>query len=532
MLLSSRVDTINRYERAGIAGDLRKYVRDATLLKNKTEMSEDQYKSLCKEIWQRQKAALSASLSPSMLSLPMSEDAQRRENRRRRREDLTFVAGDKSPGHVSTSPHSSDFDDSDSDNSDFADLEEKLKARAESSNRNLSSASTGQSGATSSTSAGGQKNVDDEKALRELTSVLDTSLSSSDSTAAGAGGGGAGGGVASETAAAAAAKHRVKVTGINDAFNDPVKGAEDSMMSPSDPKKVSFAWDAPARVVKRITRVIDKTGKESIRVEFIFSEQEVHRVEALNRRLRRERQIKRLNSPFLLTQQAALKEGNAQSLGGGGLKKRLKDDEGDDDDNNSDSEQQFVSPTMTINLAKLKSSANQYKQSEGFSRMFGDDVDEEQMFLMKSSSSRSVSVASQINYRTPRISFAARLEKEVLELWNLKGAKVFWFPVDRGLYPSYYTLIEHPISLMDIREKVVKYCYETAAALVADVELMASNAEKFNGKDHFVTSLGWKLVSHLKESLDHDRKHFGAEKDVIALMENAIRKKKAQLQVT
>ena len=136
---------------------------------------------------------------------------------------------------------------------------------------------------------------------------------------------------------------------------------------------------------------------------------------------------------------------------------------------------------------------------------------------------------SLVNSRIPRVSFAVRLEKEVMELWRTKLANVFWYPVNFMDAPGYYSRIQHPICLSDIREKIASYQYETAAALIDDVTLMASNSESYNGPNSSITLLAFKLVEKLKTSLRHELDHLGPELDSILFTEEAIRRKKVYL---
>lgn len=128
------------------------------------------------------------------------------------------------------------------------------------------------------------------------------------------------------------------------------------------------------------------------------------------------------------------------------------------------------------------------------------------------------------NCRLPRVELAARFEDDILSLWHKPKSAVFHFPVSRDVV-GYYDVIKNPISLMDIREKIAEYKYSTAKALLDDVQLMAENAEKFNGLNSDISKRANSLVHQLKESLNHDRIHFGAEGDTIKILEEAIQKK-------
>jgi hypothetical protein len=157
------------------------------------------------------------------------------------------------------------------------------------------------------------------------------------------------------------------------------------------------------------------------------------------------------------------------------------------------------------------------------------DQEDANMYSSKlaAKSTKRNSVTTPLSYRLPRAALAARLEKELFDLWTSKNAGFFHFPVGRDV-PLYHDKVSTPISLSDIREKIAHYRYETAAAMIQDVELMARNAAAFNGPQHIIALAANKLVDKLRVSVNHEAVHFGAERDTIRLMEEAIRKKNVQ----
>jgi len=128
------------------------------------------------------------------------------------------------------------------------------------------------------------------------------------------------------------------------------------------------------------------------------------------------------------------------------------------------------------------------------------------------------------NYRLPRVELAARFEKDILDLWDMKKSHVFRFPVPKDV-AGYYDVISNPMCLMDIREKIAEYKYLTAKSLLDDVTLIAENAEKFNGVNSEIAKYGLKLVARLKNNLSHEFIHFGPEGDTVRILEEAIQKK-------
>lgn len=131
-------------------------------------------------------------------------------------------------------------------------------------------------------------------------------------------------------------------------------------------------------------------------------------------------------------------------------------------------------------------------------------------------------------YRMPHVNFAARLEKELMEIWASKKAFEFREPVPREI-PGYYEKIKYPICLLDIRDKIAEYRYTSIKDLMNDMNLMAQNSQLFNGPSNQLTKNAFFLVEKLRENLDHDRNFFGAQKDTLRILEDAIKKKFIQL---
>jgi len=273
----------------------------------------------------------------------------------------------------------------------------------------------------------------------------------------------------------------------------------------------------PRRAVKRVSRIVRSDGSESVRIELIFIDSEVDRVERLSYRSKIDRETKRYANSSQSSEAAA-----AVAL---------------DDDDALDFLPTSVN-AMKINLTKLRQALDQNNALKKKEAAVAEG--NEQLLIIRGTGnscsegksagkSSKRTLLSLVNSRIPRVSFAVRLEKEVMELWRTKLANVFWYPVNFMDAPGYYSRIQHPICLSDIREKIASYQYETAAALIDDVTLMASNSESYNGPNSSITLLAFKLVEKLKTSLRHELDHLGPELDSILFTEEAIRRKKVYL---
>lgn len=87
-----------------------------------------------------------------------------------------------------------------------------------------------------------------------------------------------------------------------------------------------------------------------------------------------------------------------------------------------------------------------------------------------------------IRDRRPHVIFAERLEEIRSKVESRPHAGPFLKAVNRRVIPRYYEVIHNPVDLSLMRDRINKYEYRTADALVKDFELMKNNAIKFNGE--------------------------------------------------
>jgi hypothetical protein len=84
-----------------------------------------------------------------------------------------------------------------------------------------------------------------------------------------------------------------------------------------------------------------------------------------------------------------------------------------------------------------------------------------------------------IRERRPHVIFAKRLEDVRSEVESRPSAGPFLKPVSRKDFPKYYEIVSHPMDLSTIRDKISKYEYRTADAMLKDFQLMKTNCVKF-----------------------------------------------------
>lgn len=124
--------------------------------------------------------------------------------------------------------------------------------------------------------------------------------------------------------------------------------------------------------------------------------------------------------------------------------------------------------------------------------------------------------------RMPHIAFAVKIESVLMDIWRLKIAWDFLYPVDGSIVKGYYEKIKNPICLADIREKTARCQYVTVRAFLEDLHLMVKNAISYNGPDSPIAKNAESIYKFALDAVEHERKLLGAHKDTFAILEDAI----------
>lgn len=153
-----------------------------------------------------------------------------------------------------------------------------------------------------------------------------------------------------------------------------------------------------------------------------------------------------------------------------------------------------------------------------------------------------------------QIQFAAELEKKLLEVW--RSAAIFKEPVAASSAQGYYERIKNPICLLDIRNKIgwslliptpmflcamllwlpplphsscspspAKFEYTSVREVLDDFDLMAANAETYNGKNHPIAKQAGKVRDTMVFLLMHKFNTLGRDLDELSQLEIAIKKR-------
>lgn len=85
---------------------------------------------------------------------------------------------------------------------------------------------------------------------------------------------------------------------------------------------------------------------------------------------------------------------------------------------------------------------------------------------------------------------------------KIDQTKIFHKPVKKKDYPDYYTIIEKPIDLYEIKNKTKRSEYKNREQFVGDFNLLLKNSEIYNGDTHEVTKQALKIYEHASEKLD------------------------------
>lgn len=110
-----------------------------------------------------------------------------------------------------------------------------------------------------------------------------------------------------------------------------------------------------------------------------------------------------------------------------------------------------------------------------------------------------------IRDRRPHVIFAEKLESIRAQVELRPHAGPFVKPVNRRLIPRYYEVISNPTDLSTMRDRISRYEYRTADALVKDFELMKSNAIKFNTAESSIAKEAIAIYEFVRDQIQASR---------------------------
>jgi hypothetical protein len=83
--------------------------------------------------------------------------------------------------------------------------------------------------------------------------------------------------------------------------------------------------------------------------------------------------------------------------------------------------------------------------------------------------------------------------KHILEEFMKLEVDPFLELVPKAEYPDYYKIIEHPISLKEIKQKIEKLQYSQIDDFKSDIQLMLANCLKYNVPTSYLGKLAVSL---------------------------------------
>ena len=78
----------------------------------------------------------------------------------------------------------------------------------------------------------------------------------------------------------------------------------------------------------------------------------------------------------------------------------------------------------------------------------------------------------------------------------------FWEPVTDEVAPGYSELIDTPVDLSKIEEKLENRSYISRAKFVEDFHIMVDNCEEYNGEESEYTTMARSILRHFYRQLD------------------------------
>ena len=270
------------------------------------------------------------------------------------------------------------------------------------------------------------------------------------------------------------------------------------------------------KVVKRVTRRFLDDGTEKIEVRFIMDPGELERVlndehvaEIRKRRLQQlqEEDIAMGRTPRRGSRGDGGFDMDEHTVEGSAKKKRRKNVHVTTGDKYEDEHvDEGGAPSLTLKVSAYLNKAE--KHSNKVARLRAkEELQEEREYARFNKKAGGVSrqargagtysqrsTVSQLRHpRLPHVLLAANQEMILCSIWNKKISAPFRAPVDLKLYPDYAKVVEQPICLQDIRDKIAAFSYHTMEGFVNDLKLMVSNSVLYSGDKAPITMTAKKL---------------------------------------
>eukprot|EP00978_Attheya_sp_CCMP212_P011558 scaffold28550_cov41-Attheya_sp.AAC.1 len=117
--------------------------------------------------------------------------------------------------------------------------------------------------------------------------------------------------------------------------------------------------------------------------------------------------------------------------------------------------------------------------------------------------------------RMPHVILADRIEMIRSSIEKRPKSGPFQRPVNRRHIPRYYEVISEPTDLQTIGAKTSRYEYKTAALFLRDLELMKSNAIKYNGPESELSKEAIAIYEFAKDTVEQNRSEFDSMEQAV-----------------
>lgn len=107
------------------------------------------------------------------------------------------------------------------------------------------------------------------------------------------------------------------------------------------------------------------------------------------------------------------------------------------------------------------------------------------------------------------------LEEILNDLRDLPDMQPFLFPVNAKKVPDYYKIVQSPMDLTTMREKLRQRKYNTREEFLADINQIVDNSSLYNGSSNTITMAAKRLLQKCVDRL-------AEREDKLMLLEKAI----------
>lgn len=115
----------------------------------------------------------------------------------------------------------------------------------------------------------------------------------------------------------------------------------------------------------------------------------------------------------------------------------------------------------------------------------------------------------------PIVVLCSMLEEILNDLRDLPDMQPFMFPVNAKKVPDYYTIVNFPMDLTTMRDKLRQRRYNTREEFLSDINLIVDNSSLYNGPSNTITMAAKRLLQKCVDQL-------AKREDKLMLLEKAI----------